>query len=108
MDTFDSKEKDGKITPEEFVNYYTNVSASIDLDDYFELMIRNAWHISGGEGWCANSSNRRVLVTHKDGRQTVEEIKVPLKTEKLIFSILLSEKSSRTILASMQRTLQQC
>jgi hypothetical protein len=38
-------------------------------------MIRNAWHISGGEGWCTNSSNRRVLATHVDGRQTVEEIK---------------------------------
>ncbi len=39
-------------------------------------MIRNAWRISGGEGWCANSSCRRVLVTHNDGRQTVQEIKV--------------------------------
>jgi calcyphosin len=38
-------------------------------------MIRNAWHISGGEGWSANSANRRVLVTHADGRQSVEEIK---------------------------------
>ena len=37
--------------------------------------MRNAWHISGGEGWCANSSCRRVLVTHNDGHQTVEEIK---------------------------------
>ena len=36
--------------------------------------MRNAWHISGGEGWCANTANRRVLVTHADGRQTVEEI----------------------------------
>ena len=51
------------------------MSSSIDNDDYFELMIRNAWHISGGEGWCANSSNARVLVTHADGRQSVEEIK---------------------------------
>ena len=47
----------------------------MDDDDYFELMIRNAWHISGGEGWCTNTTNRRVLVTHADGRQTVEEIK---------------------------------
>ena len=40
-----------------------------------KLMIRNAWHISGGEGWCANTSCRRVLVTHVDGSQTVEEVK---------------------------------
>ena len=26
----------------------------------------------GGEGWCANTANKRVLVTHPDGRQTVE------------------------------------
>jgi Ca2+-binding EF-hand superfamily protein len=75
LDTFDTEEKDGKVTPSEFCKYYSNVSASIDEDDYFELMIRNAWHISGGEGWCANSSCRRVLVTHTGGRQTVEEIK---------------------------------
>jgi Ca2+-binding EF-hand superfamily protein len=76
LDTFDvGGEKDGKVTRNEFENYYANVSSSIDDDDYFELMIRNAWHISGGEGWSANSANRRVLVTHADGRQTVEEIK---------------------------------
>ncbi len=71
-----SKEKDAVITKAEFERYYANLSASIDRDDYFELMIRNAWHISGGEGWAANTTNRRVLVTHADGRQTVEEIKV--------------------------------
>jgi len=75
LDTFDTIEKDGIVTPEEFIKYYGNCSSSIDDDDYFELMIRNAWHISGGEGWCANSSCRRVLVGHADGRQTVEEIK---------------------------------
>lgn len=32
-------------------------------------MIRNAWHMAGGEGQAANSSNLRVLVTHPDGRQ---------------------------------------
>jgi calcyphosin len=63
-----------QITWQEFERYYANISASIDDDDYFELMMRNSWHISGGEGWCANTSNRRVLVTHNDGRQSVQEI----------------------------------
>eukprot|EP01041_Mallomonas_annulata_P008244 gene8244-16960_t len=67
-------DSDGIVTREEFENYYTNLSANIEKDDYFELMIRNAWHISGGKGQAANSANRRVLVTHKDGRQSVEEI----------------------------------
>jgi len=76
LDTFDSAtSKDGKVTTAEFCDYYGTLSASIDEDDYFELMMRNAWHISGGEGWCANSSCKRVLVTHADGHQTVEEIK---------------------------------
>lgn len=69
------KSMDGTVTFEEFVEYYKDVSASIDDDDYFELMMRNAWHISGGKGWCANTSCRRVLVIHTDGSQTVEEIK---------------------------------
>ena len=76
LDTFDvGGVKDGVVTFDEFCNYYANISASIDDDDYFELMIRNAWHISGGEGWSANTANRRVLATGKDGRQTVEEVK---------------------------------
>ena len=51
MSQWDKGVKDGKITRDEFLEYYKDVSASIDDDDYFELVIRNAWHISGGEGW---------------------------------------------------------
>ena len=67
LDTFDGGEKDGNVTPDEFRAYYSNVSACIDNDDYFELMMRNAWHMSGGEGWAANTTCKRVLVTHRDG-----------------------------------------
>lgn len=73
---------DGRVTPGEFIEYYQNISASIDSDDYFELMIRNAWHIAGGEGWCANTTNRRILVTHEDGRQTVEMLEKDLGMKK--------------------------
>jgi len=70
----DTKHTD-EVTEEDFIEYYDWVSASIDRDDYFELMIRNAWHIEGGEGWSANTSNLRVLVTHEDGHQSIETIK---------------------------------
>jgi Ca2+-binding EF-hand superfamily protein len=66
--------KDGNITFEEFEDYYKEVSASIDDDDYFELMIRNAWRIAGGKGAAANTANRRVLVTNKDGSQAVKTV----------------------------------
>ncbi|KAK3089169.1 hypothetical protein FSP39_001432 [Pinctada imbricata] len=46
LDSFDSpNDKDGKVTTEEFVNYYTGVSASIDSDDYFEKMMIRAWRL---------------------------------------------------------------
>jgi len=75
LDTFDvGGVKDGMVTKREFENYYTNIGANIEDDDYFELMIRNAWHIAGGKGWCESSANKRVLVTHTDGTQSVVEM----------------------------------
>jgi len=37
-------------------------------------MMRNAWRIAGGTGAAANTANRRVLVTNKDGTQSVQTI----------------------------------
>ena len=64
------------------MDYYKDISASIDGDEYFELMMRNAWHISGGIGAAANTSNLRVLVIHKDDSQTVEEVQDDLGLKK--------------------------
>ncbi|RHY22299.1 hypothetical protein DYB25_002826 [Aphanomyces astaci] len=64
----------GVVTWHEFLNYYRDLGAGIENDDEFELIVRNAWHMSGGEGWCENSTCRRVLVTHSDGSQRVCEI----------------------------------
>eukprot|EP01006_Ploeotia_vitrea_P028462 TRINITY_DN61151_c0_g1_i1.p1 TRINITY_DN61151_c0_g1~~TRINITY_DN61151_c0_g1_i1.p1 ORF type:complete len:1088 (-),score=131.03 TRINITY_DN61151_c0_g1_i1:1223-4486(-) len=69
------KDQNSDITRDEFMDYYTDISAGIDSDEYFELMIRNAWHLSGGKGMSANTTCRRVLVVHTDGSKTVEEIK---------------------------------
>ncbi|KAJ8273959.1 hypothetical protein COCON_G00085840 [Conger conger] len=46
LDSFDSPhDKDGKVTLEEFVSYYSGVSVSIDTDEYFVTMMRKAWRL---------------------------------------------------------------
>lgn len=40
-----SQNPDGKVTPEEFEEYYANISASIDDDAYFKQMINSSWNL---------------------------------------------------------------
>jgi Ca2+-binding EF-hand superfamily protein len=53
LDTFElhhslknPSDKDRRINIREFTEYYNNVSSSIDNDQYFELMITNAWNLN--------------------------------------------------------------
>jgi hypothetical protein len=46
------------VTKDEFEEYYNNISASIDDDAYFQLMMENAWKLTeesrkgmGTKGW---------------------------------------------------------
>jgi Ca2+-binding EF-hand superfamily protein len=74
LEVYEQGVADGIVTFQEFLEYYRDISAGISDDGYFELMVRNAWHLSGGEGAAANSANRRVCVTHMDGSEKIYEI----------------------------------
>ncbi|XP_033102388.1 calcyphosin-like protein [Anneissia japonica] len=46
LKSFDSKnDPDEKVTLDEFIDYYSGVSASIDDDNYFALVMNNAWKL---------------------------------------------------------------
>lgn len=46
-----------EVTHGEWIEYYNNVSMSIDSDEYFELMMNNAWNLKNDKvttkGWGA-------------------------------------------------------
>ena len=50
-----SDSRDGKINLIEWIEYYNNVSMSIDDDAYFQLMMNNTWNLDNSrvtkKGW---------------------------------------------------------
>lgn len=53
---------DHVVTKEEFEEYYNNVSASIDSDEYFSVMMNSAWNLDGSrvtkKGWGADNTSK--------------------------------------------------
>jgi len=54
LETFDTHHhntkdniKEAHVDPDEWLEYYNNVSVSIDDDAYFELMMNKAWNLDG-------------------------------------------------------------
>jgi hypothetical protein len=70
---WDTLERDGVITFDEFLEYYRDISAAIPMDDYFELMICNAWRMAP-PGADSSAHATRVLVTFENGRSEMVEI----------------------------------
>lgn len=72
----------GAVSLSHFFEYYTNLSSVIASDDYFELMVRNAWHLYGGEGLARNTTCMRVEVVFEDGRRGMFEVRNDLRIDK--------------------------
>lgn len=77
MDTFQQHHnmqagarKDDIISLEEFTEYYNNISCNIENDQYFDLMISNAWSLDGGNNPAnmpyAGSKKKIANVSAKD------------------------------------------
>lgn len=70
-----SQNPDGIVTPEEFSEYYANVSASIDDDAYFAQMMNSSWNLDGaassyasyGKGW-GNKAATAPKANKKNGQ----------------------------------------
>ena len=63
------------VTKEEFVEYYNNISASIDDDQYFQLVIQNAWKLTeesrqgmGTKGWSGEHGGGAAAAKHGAAR----------------------------------------
>lgn len=70
---------DGKVSLDEFTEYYRNISASIDEDSYFVLMMNNSWNVKGDAnpyqkyegGWSATDNGQQQEAVGASAKPTV-------------------------------------
>lgn len=48
LNVMERNSQDGKITQEEFMEYYNNVSFVIDDEQHFMLLVKNVWNVNAG------------------------------------------------------------
>ncbi len=56
LQNFGDKNRDGKITKDEWNDYYAAVSSSIDSDDHFCNLMRTAWRLD----WKNNNNKKKT------------------------------------------------
>jgi len=61
--------RDKRVTREEFLEYYNNISSSIDLDEYFEVMMNNAWKLTPQPEYMKNKAQTVNVPTQSANKQ---------------------------------------
>lgn len=65
-----------KFTKEDFIFYYTNISASIENDEYFGIMLKNCWNMEAtvaGESMKINLSSEPEKATAEEKMKSGQE-----------------------------------
>jgi len=75
---FDTISHDGEVSFVEFEQYYENIGAMVENDDYFEAIVRNAWQLEGATG----GHSMKVHVTDSFGRGQRVEIRGELNVDR--------------------------
>jgi Ca2+-binding EF-hand superfamily protein len=65
--------KDRRVTREEFLEYYNNISMSIDNDDYFEAMMTNAWKLPGATNVNPNATSKGWNQDYTDTKSNIRK-----------------------------------
>jgi len=91
-------EVEGKITKNEFINYYYNVSAAIERDDYFEMLMCNCWHFTGFESWTfKHSNNNNFNFSNSNSRRHSGEFVDGNGNEPRTLETIVNERNGRGV-----------
>jgi hypothetical protein len=70
---------DSQVSLDEFCEYYTNISASIDDDQYFQLMMNNSWNLKGDANTYKKFAKAEVMDHTTKPKQDSRYPKTPIQ-----------------------------